>query len=221
MDTELSIYPQELWQLHYNLDHGTEPNSNNTKIFEDLHYNMEKIEKYADDLLIKHLQEMSNLFGMDKYCEFVTNTASETAKKLYAIRCYIASLQLIAKPDTIEIITNHEELIKQFKNSPRITIINPNTSLNALENSHVNSEITNINLRDILPNDILPKIESVLNEYEFVVTKENAWELLSDTSQKASIHDRIVGRILYLITNSTMTNRETQSEPKQIESVFK
>jgi hypothetical protein len=219
MDTELSIYPQELWQLHYNLDHGTEPNSNNTKIFEDLHYNMEKIEKYADDLLIKHLQEMSNLFGMDGYCEFVTNTASETAKKLYILRCYIASLQLTAKPDTIEIVTNNEKVIKCFKDSPGITIINPDIT-NALENSQANSEIININLRDVLPNDILSKIESVLNEYELIVTKENAWELLSDTSQKASIHDRIVGRILYLITNSTMTNKENQSGPKQIEEII-
>jgi hypothetical protein len=56
--------------------------------------------------------------------------------------------------------------------------------------------------RDVLPWGMLPKFRDILDGFGLEVTGENVWGLLSEHGRRASVRDRIIGRLLYLVENA-------------------
>lgn len=227
-----TIYPDELYQLHQDLDKlvykDLDPEER-AEIFERLPGTLQDAERAADQMLADHLQKMSDTIGMERYCQIVMEAASDDAKILYALRCLIASAQITAEPDTIEIYTTKIMQNTDFHNPENVSILpdgsslidetaeskNPYSRALSFDESRrqrvasLASRVT-MKLRDMLPEEMLPKAKEVLSGYGINATEENAWKLLDQGGREADIEDRIVSRILYLITNATMVQRKQQ-----------
>ena len=183
---------------------------------------LEAAEKLADNLLKDHLEETLKEVGQEEYFNLVIKEASRTAKKLYLLRCFIASEQITAEPNKIEIYKTELPKPTYFHKQEHISYNNEEPIINETEKKPYQRalEITSkqqlletiekqtISVRDILPEEMKQKSsDMLLKNYGIHVSPSNVWEILDRESKRATIKDRIIGRLLYLIENANAVKR--------------
>lgn len=220
---DIRIYPQELYQLHTDLDslaYGDLSQEESSRIFRRLPGSMEEAENRADRMLADHLQREISRVGYERYRRAVLDRANEDARVMYSLRCYIASSAITAEPDVIEVYP-HVPLNNTMFHDPKDVVdtgegpaIDETESEDpysrALSKVDDRKPIERIvsgyrpSARDLLPESMRPRIENILASYGLKVDKDNAWKVLDDISRRSAVHDRIISRILYLMTNADM-----------------
>ena len=218
----MELYPEQLYQLYQDLDDLTY-GTITPELLERIPPSLEAAEKTADDILRGHLEETLSKIPKEQYFQMVMKTATAMAKKLYLIRCYIAGARITAEPDKIEIYhssymatTNfHEEQDIERLEDGGIMINEPesdnpyNRALTHVPKGTIKTiqEEPQISIRDVLPEEMLSKSKKVLNDYGIEINEQNAWPLLSKLGKEATIDERIIGRLLYLIENANAVDR--------------
>lgn len=166
------LYPDELFNLHFKM-----------RSMVSISMSLGEAEVLADRLLEEHLDNVFSRVGYDEYYRLLIGVASDDAKLLYALRCFIACSGIVPEPDKIEIcgrdVTDQYLPVLGCVGAP---VVAPD--------------------RDVLPWDMLPRFSAILEGFDLEVTCDNVWGLLSEFGSRASIHDNIVGRLLYLVENA-------------------
>lgn len=232
------LYPPELYQLHKDLDdmaYGNLADKEREDLLARIPKSLDEAESTADAMLIAHLQRATNDIGIERYGEIVFENAGHDARIMYAIRCFIASAGIVAEPDVIEIYAHKPLSNVQFHKPEDVSAMADGSLLideTANEDPYARAlarvddvsdrqliarKVSQVrtSLRDVLPKEYLPRAQAVLDAYGLEITKENAWMVMTTVSQKASIHDRIVSRLLYLMTNAALVDRPS-SDRKQL-----
>jgi hypothetical protein len=179
VDGAIKLYPDKLVQLHKDLDDFAYGRAT-ADIFNRLPPSLCAAEILADKALSCHLKEVLGKISEEQYFKMVLNEASDISKKLYLLRCYIAGCSAVTEFDKIEFMTTGSLF-----------------------------ESNALTYRDILPVEVVPIMKQALDNFGIEISRENAWSLLSDLDREASIKDRIVGRLLYLIENANTVERNS------------
>lgn len=230
------LYPQELWQLHSDLDYFAygkkEKNEDEESVgvvMDRLPSSLANAEQSADTMLIEFLRKKIKEIGSDEYKRLLTKATTETSKTLYALRCFVASSRLYQEnPDIIEILKGDVDLrslwrqIEETDDGPLITDEVDSEKPYERAMIHVEERTKIMEIRttkkpskiDELPIEMLPGIQAVLGQRGLEVTEENAWKMLDSMSHEASIDDRIIARILYLMTNASFQKEQAKLSNK-------
>jgi hypothetical protein len=223
------LYPDELYQLHCDLDAFANGHVDEG-VYDRLPASLAEAEALADSLLEGHLRVTLEEIGQEEYFRLLVGAASEDAKLLYALRCFIACSGITPKPDRIEIFDNKVDLSvrssepdynlsleekfrknyeKSFGYSPGGAHRHgsPDGNWRNSASSAVKVENHVVSDRDVLPWGMLPKFRDILDGFGLEVTGENVWGLLSEHGRRASVRDRIIGRLLYLVENARSRDR--------------
>jgi hypothetical protein len=205
---------------------------------------LRQAEAEADKKLYDFVQTAVNTGGIQQYANILKQAMSGNAQELLALRCFAAATSGVRIRDTIQIFSNKPmNSIDFFPDSCRGTIPDPKTgkatpyvvdrpdddddpywrASNHASGKHrmVRRMATDQKQtkRDKLPPSMTQQISALLSKLGIHVrTHEEAWEELSNRSRKASIEDRIVARIAYLIMNATIhqDNKLTGQPPRTL-----
>lgn len=194
------LYPDELYQLHCDLDAFANGYADE-EVYERLPLFLAEAEVLADSLLEDHLRVTLNKVGRDEYFRLLVGAASDDAKLLYALRCFIASSGIAPKPDRIEIYYNYKAVL------PMESSKDYQKAFDTVPDSGCLVEVVecggcSVSERDVLPWDMLPRFRDIFDGFGLEVSCENVWGLLSECGRRACVRDRIIGRLLYLVENA-------------------
>jgi len=196
-------------------------------------FSLSQVESDADKILFDFVQNSMNIIGVEAYGAMLQQAITDEARILLALRCYIAATSGKRERDSIKIYRNKQMDSWDFfpKECKRIGV-DPQTgkkftyyvdrpkkkkgdkddlywrSKNHQSADHyivskfVEPELSQ---KDKMPINIAPQMAEILSDFGIKVNShEKAWNELSNRSRNASIENRIVARIAYLITNATV-----------------
>jgi hypothetical protein len=191
---------------------------------------LRQAEDEADQKLFEFVQNAINTKGVKTYSDILKRAMTGDAQALLALRCYAASTAGIRIRDVIQIFNNKAMNSHDFfPGSCQRTGTDPQTGKSMTyvvdrpesdddpywrSQNHKSTKHRMVRRlatdpkptkRDKMPPSLANQMAKILAGFGIRVTSnEEAWEALSERSRAASIEDRIVARIAYLIMNATV-----------------
>jgi len=195
-------------------------------------------ESAADRMLTRFIKTRTNQLGSDVYLEQLQEAMEDNTHILFALRCFIAADTEEKKADPDEVQIFHHRGMNSadfFPDSCRHTYINEEgeeeyyfssaptekdeedkywRALNHQSDKHHLAHRLQAPSRteiDVMPADHRYHMAKVLNYFGIEVeTTKQAWEILNERTRDASIEDRILARIAYLIANARAHGKEQE-----------
>lgn len=238
------LYPHKLFQLHSDIElFFYQQDKLSPKDREELAgrmpFSLDHAEKEADKLLFKFVQDKINHVGVEAYSRALSAAVGDEVKVLFALRCMIAASSNEKVRQRIQIFRSEKmESADFFPESCKRVGEDPETGLEMIYYvDRPNKEDKNVYWRSLnhqgkqpLMREILgPKLTkrdrmptSFFEEMQFILadkgikvdSHEGAWSVLNERSKYASIENRILARIMYLIANATV-NKEIYKLPNK------
>jgi len=194
---------------------------------------MRQAEEQADKILQKFMEEKLSQIGAQRFYEQIQGAMSEKAQLIFAYRCVIAATHEDYIPDTLEVYCNKGMDGWDFYNPEDIEkVLNPITGnvniyihdekydgaydraekVVSRKHRKVHEEQTGQELseKDKLPPHVLLRMRGLLRGAGVSVPQNNkeAWDMLGTVAAGATIEDKIIGRIAYLIANAVMNKKQ-------------
>jgi hypothetical protein len=208
----MRLYPEELYELHEAVrlvSSGGLSLEDKLDIVGQLGP-LEDLEKRADELLVDFVKEIPDKVA---YVEEIKRKATENAKILYLLRCFIASDESSHRPqlgNSISIGGKREmstgALMKYY---PRENldlygdIKDDDPYYRAKMSDDRSMSFVDPKLIDLLPEDLHFEFQIRLSDFVGEVDSvSKARDLLDKYTARSGIEDNIISRILYLITNA-------------------
>ena len=236
------LYPSGLWQLYSDLDkltyrHATLSDKERAEISKRIPSSLLRAEEEADKKLFDFVQKSINTIGVEEYSKKLKSAMTGDAQVLLALRCYAAATSGTRIKDIIEVFSNKQMNSHDFfpdscyrtGKSMDYVLDRPENNDDPYWRSHNHHSAKHKRIRslatdpdqtkrDKMPSSIIGQMTAILAGFGVnVKSHEDAWLALSDKSRAASIEERIVARIAYLVMNATVhKNQFGGSPPKMI-----
>jgi len=191
-------------------------------------------EQQADKLLTEFVDEKISQIGVQRFYQNVEAAMSDKSRLIFAYRCVIACVHEYV-PDTLEVFVNEGMQAWDFYDEEDVTkTVNPITGavsvsiddskydgpydrgMQLISKKHrkvASCETSKApTSKDKMPPHVLLRMKSLLQKAGHSVPNDakEAWRYLEDVSTGATIEERIVGRIAYLIANAVMNKKQKQ-----------
>jgi hypothetical protein len=225
------LYPSQLWSLHRDIDvFAYERHTLSPKDRDELDARIPKsigqAERQADKLLYDFVQSHINQIGTEAYYKLLEQATNDKIRILLALRCLMASTTAYEE-STLVIFTNTIMDSKDFYPDPSywVTETDPITGekiqvvqdKKAYQRSEeVQSRKHRVRMqgimgpkasdRDKMPTQMADQMRAVLESYG-IDPNVGAAALLDHHSKGASIEERILARIAYLVMNAVVRKK--------------
>jgi hypothetical protein len=225
-----TLYPIKLYRMHEDLEALGRmyqlPTKEREELRKRLPASLAQAEAKADKLLEEFVRTVIKQQSQAVYMKHLKEAMNPKVQIMLALRCWIAACTVDGPKNSINIYHNKVmEAWDFFPKSARKDVVDPITgepfifidyeSENPFERQNVvksehHHEIARIDEPgprkiDYLPKDWSIVMEEVLTGFGIEVKDiDHAWKQLDKVSKEASIEDRIVSKIAYLITHATI-----------------
>lgn len=226
-----TLYPSQLWHLHRDLElyvyqrHTLSPKERQ-ELDERIPGSLRQAEQRADKLLYGFVQDHINRIGVESYYHLLEQATNDKIRILLALRCLMAST-IQYEESTLVIFSNDSMNSRDFfpDNSYWTTETDPLTGekIEVVQDKkgYTRSEEvqskkhrermrgiigTPISDKDKMPKEMAEQMRNILVSYGIDPNIEPAI-LLDQQSKDATIEERILARIAYLVMNAVVRKK--------------